>query len=54
MGGPITGAGSMFIIRDHLVGSTGEIEALADQIREELQKALPDGQVKVDVQIRRV
>ncbi len=50
--GPGT-SGPIFIIRDHPVGSSGDIEALANQIRAELQKAIPDGQVKVDVQIRR-
>src|SRR5271157_1519788 len=50
--GPGT-SGSIFIIRDHPVGSSGDIETLAKQIRAELQKAIPNGQVKVDVQIRR-
>lgn len=50
--GPGT-SGPIFIIRNHPVGSSGDIEALADQISTALQKALPDGQVKVDVQIRR-
>lgn len=50
--GPRT-CGTIFVIRDHPVGSSGDIETLAKQIRAELQKAIPGGQVKVDVQIRR-
>ena len=50
--GPGT-SGPIFIIRDHPVGSSGEIDTLAKQIRAELQKAIPDGQVKVDIRIRR-
>ncbi len=49
---PGTG-GPIFMMHDHPVGSREDIDALAKQIRSELQKAIPDGQVKVDVQIRR-
>ncbi len=41
------------LIHDYLVGSAGDVKKLVDQIRTALQKALPDGCVKVDVQIRR-
>jgi hypothetical protein len=51
---PELGTGEpIFILRDHVVGSSSDIDALAKQIRAELQKAIPDGQVKVDVQVRR-
>jgi hypothetical protein len=45
--------GPIFVIRDHPVGSSRDIDALAKQIRVALQKAIPDGEVRVDVQIRR-
>ena len=50
--GPGT-SGPIFIIRDHPVGSSGDIETLARKIRAVLQKVIPGGQVKVDVQFRR-
>ena len=52
--GPTVGADPIFVVHDRLVGSSGDIDTLADQIRTALQKAIPGGQVKVDVEIRRV
>jgi hypothetical protein len=45
--------GPIFFVRDHPVSSLGDFDALAKQIRAELQKAIPEGRVKVDIQVRR-
>jgi hypothetical protein len=50
--GPGT-SGPVFIVRDQPVGTSGEVDALADQMRAELQRVLSDGPVTVDIQIHR-
>ncbi len=51
--GPAGGDGPIVVVHDHPVGSSAEIDALADQITAALREAIPGGPLRVDVQIRR-